>query len=128
MPWSRSATRFAARRLIAGSLLLAGGCSSWRVQPVSPAQLVAERHPSQVRVQRQDGTRVVLRQPAVRGDSLVSQRAGDSTGVYVRDISAAAVRRFDPVATVGLVAGIFAVAAIACAAACEFGPDFSFAP
>ena len=55
-------------------LLLAIGCTRWQVQPLGPAQLVEERHPAQVRLERADGSRLVLRAPAVRSDSLISQR------------------------------------------------------
>jgi hypothetical protein len=95
------------------------------VQSVSPSALVTGLHPSSVRVRRQDGARLVVRQPAVRGDSVVSQVAGDSSGVPLGDISAIELRQLDLLATGGLVA-LIAVPFVACAAgACDFGPKFS---
>lgn len=107
-------------------LLWTTACSSWHVQSVSPAQLVADAHPSRVRVQRSDGSRVVLQRPVVRGDSLAGQGAGDSVAISFTDIGAVETRRFDVAKTGGLVAVLFLVPAIACAATCEFGPGFSF--
>jgi hypothetical protein len=112
------------RRRSAAALVLAtlGGCSSWQVQPVAPAELVSGSSPSQVRVQLHDGRRMVLRRPAVRADSLVS--AVDETGVGMAEIDSIALRRFSAPRTVGLTALIFGVPALLCAASCEFGPGF----
>ena len=59
-------------RLIATVLLLAylPACSSWRSETVSPQSLIESRHPTQLRVSRTDGTRHILHQPSVAGDTL----------------------------------------------------------
>jgi hypothetical protein len=114
------------RRRAGATLLLAllGACNSWQVQPVAPADLIGRSSPSQVRIQLHDGRRVVLRQPALRADSLVSGSGGDGSAVAVAEIDNIAVRRFDAPRTVGLTALVVAVPVILCAAACQF-PDFA---
>ena len=99
------------------------GCSSWRVQPVSPSALIEERHPPKVQVRHADGTRRVLRKPTVEGDSLVSVAGRkDTVRVALADVSAVAVRKFSPLKTFGLTAlivgGFFG---LACVMACGFG-------
>ncbi len=51
-------------------LLVAGGCSAWRVEPVPPAQFVREQKPEVVQVIREDGTKVEFYTPSLVGDSL----------------------------------------------------------
>jgi hypothetical protein len=105
------------------AVVLSAACSTWRVQPVGPEQLIAERRPAEVRLSRADGSRLVLYRPIVRNDSVVGQAARDSAGVPVSDVSAVAVRRGDALKTVGLVVLVTgAAAAIACAAGgCDYG-------
>jgi len=50
------------------------GCTAWRVEPLSPADVVERQQPSEVRVQHADGRREVLYKPEVRGDSLLGRR------------------------------------------------------
>jgi ABC-type Fe3+-hydroxamate transport system substrate-binding protein len=65
--------------LVAGSFSACVGSSlkSWRVQPPPPATVVTEQHPKRIRVSRTDNTRIVLRNPAVIGDSLVALDAAN---------------------------------------------------
>ena len=54
-------------------ILMAGqisGCTAWRLETVSPAEVIARDKPSAVRVQYADEQQEVLYQPEVRGDSL----------------------------------------------------------
>ena len=49
----------------------AGACTSWQAVDVSPEQLLTEKHPDEIRVTRQDGSRVELVAPQAVGDTLV---------------------------------------------------------
>jgi len=46
-------------------------CTSWRVETLSPADVINQRAPDAVRVQRADGRREVWYQPQIHGDTLV---------------------------------------------------------
>lgn len=122
------------RRLTAHSWLLAGvlvsplllSCTSWRLQQISPAQLISEKQPSKIRVTRSDGTRIVLTQPRLSGDSLIGSaigyvsvvppeggaRVGVSTaeplGIPLADVAGVSVRRTNAWLTSLLVLGVFA--------------------
>jgi hypothetical protein len=96
------------------------GCSSWRVEQVSPAQLLSERGPVPVRIVRSDGSRLVLEQPKVSGDSLSGFSDGRRRAVPLRDVNSVATRHGDVGKSVlvglGIVGGAFAIAAIGYAA------------
>ena len=110
-------------------LVLLTACSSWRVQPVAPVQLITAEQPAQVRVQRADGQQLVLKRRLIRGDTIWGQTTADSAGVPLTEISAIAVRRPDWLKTTGLVVLTTGAAfGVACAVGCDFGPDFSFDP
>ena len=106
-------------------LMSASGCTSWRVQDVEPAALVRDQAPKQVRITRVDGTRAVVRQPEVAGDSIRGMAPADSarglaggpTSVALADVRQIAVRKTDPLKTAGLVVvGAFVAVLIGCAA------------
>jgi hypothetical protein len=82
------------------------GCTSWRVQPVSPEQLLNDEHPKAVRVQRPDSSRVILDSPRLVGDSLLGTTHGRPAGVAVADITGIAVRRSNTLKTAGAIVGI----------------------
>src|SRR5438045_7285411 len=46
-------------------------CTSWRVETLSPADVINQRAPDAVRVERADGRREVWYQPQIHGDTLV---------------------------------------------------------
>lgn len=54
------------------------GCTGWRVEDLSPADVVERQQPSELRVEHADGRHEVLYAPEVRGDSLLGRR--DSRG------------------------------------------------
>ena len=89
-------------------------CTSWRVQPVSPAQLLDEERPERVRVQRSDRSRVVLNAPQLVPDSLVGTSRGERTSLPLADIAQIEVRRGSTGKTIGLVLGLTAVTAVVC--------------
>ena len=103
-------------------------CMSWQAQPVTPEQAVssqwwestwlAERaNHSPVRVQRIDGSRVVLDTPSIGTDSLLGSMKGKRAGVPLAEVSQLAVRQFSPVKTAGVVFGLAVGAFVVFAAA-----------
>jgi hypothetical protein len=98
----------ALRRLVVVLLLLTGACTSWHVETLPPAQLVAEQEPDQVRVRLVDRQRFVLRMPAVLGDSLVGTQDGGTRSVALAEVNEIAVRRGNTLKSIGLVVGVVA--------------------
>lgn len=100
-------------------------CTSWQVQTVSPEQVIATQNPPAVRVQRLDGSRVVVDSPRIGGDSLVGATGGKPTGVPLADIYQLAIRHDDGAKSVGLVlvvaAGAFLILVGMVAIACSGG-------
>ena len=78
-------------------------CTSWQVQTVAPEQVVTDQHPSAVRVQLLDGSRVVLDSPRIEGDSLLGATAGRETGVPLAAVHNLAVKRGSAAKSIGLV-------------------------
>jgi hypothetical protein len=114
------AIRIAASLSVMGQI---GGCTSWRVHPLAPVELVNRDRPGEIQLRQHDGKRVVLKRPTVEGDSLVGVHQRDTTRVAVADVKVAAVRRFDWLETFGVVAiSTGALFGLACAMACGFGP------
>jgi len=97
-------------RRLAGTLLLLliylSGCTSWHVQNVAPAQVIADRHPTAVRVTRADQSRVVLQNPTVVGDTLVgapdSARAAVERRIALSEVQKIEVQQGDAGKTIGL--------------------------
>ena len=126
----------AARRPAATLLLVLFGassaCNTWRVQPVAPEELWrAPSPPSSVRLRLEDSTWIVLKRPYITHDSVSGTLNGAPSTVPLSRVTQVGVRGFSPGKTVGLVAigvaGLFAVAAAACASGC--GPSFDgFSP
>jgi hypothetical protein len=116
------------RRAGLAALLLLAACNSWRVQPITPVELVSGRHPAQVRLRGHDGRQLVVRRPFVRGDSVLGVARRDTTGLPVTEIRTVAIRRFDWLKTTGLIVLTSgATLGLACAMACGFG-TVGFAP
>jgi hypothetical protein len=95
-------------------LCYASGCTSWQVQQIAPAQLVADRHPSTVRVTRADHSRLVLQQPAIVADTLVgaeaSGRPAGEARIAVSDVQRIEVRHVSAGRTIGLALAVPVVA------------------
>ncbi|MGN6390841.1 MAG: hypothetical protein ACTHM9_01150 [Gemmatimonadales bacterium] len=107
-----------------GVALLAA-CHTWRTQPVSPADVLATS-PSEVRLHLHDGRRVVVRRPALRADTVVSQLPNDTVAMALTEVDSAALRKGDTAKTMGLVLLIVGVPALLCAVGCEV-PDYGIA-
>jgi SAM-dependent methyltransferase len=127
LPWAavpelrleRQALLWKSRRKAVSVALLLGlsnlsGCTSWQEKEVAPAQLVADQHPSTVRVTRADQSRVVLQQPTIGGDTLVGMvaagRPRGETRIALADVKRIEVRHFSAGRTIGLAAAVPAVA------------------
>ena len=111
------------RRAGVTGLVLAAWCSSacthWKVQSAFPEQVVS-RHPQRVRVTRKDGSRIVLRRPAIVGDTVYGAPRDGRTAagsphpaVALTDVSEVAVRRVNVAQTTTLALGTLALAAFA---------------
>ena len=87
-------------------------CTSWRLETVSPRELVDNRHPAVVRVERADGRREVLYRPQVQGDTLVGARHWESKSpdraVPLTDIKQLATQHVSTGRTAGLTLGLSA--------------------
>ena len=116
------------------TMVLTGCVTTWEPQPVTPARLLETTGETEVRVTLSSGTKVVLRDPGVEGDSLVGwlKPSFDATGSPVRqafalgDVRDVAVRKndFGPNVILGVVAGtalFFVTARSAYAIACATG-------
>lgn len=103
------------RRPIACTLLVAfvAGCTTWRVQTLTPAQVIDRLHPTSVRVTTADSSEFVLEQPEMAGgDSLVGYQNGVPSSIVISDVTQVATRGFSSGKTVGLVAGIVVVGGV----------------
>ena len=83
-------------------------CQSWHNERLAPDAVLATRQPAQLRVTRADGSRIVIEQPALVGDTLVGSGRGhhrrEEERVALADVREVATRRFDAGETIGLAA------------------------
>lgn len=106
-------------RVVAAVLLLAylPACSSWRVQNLSPQALIEAEHPAQVRVSRPDGTKQVLHQPSIAGDTL--RGSAQEPAIPLGDVQTVETRHGDTGKSLLLVGGILVGAMFAGAIVCS---------
>jgi len=105
-------------------------CSSWRMVGPTPAEYVQNQRPGEIQVTRTDGSQVILRAPALLGDTLVGTVGGglvrgDTThqiSISLRDVWNVEVRRFSFGKAFGLFMGVAFVATIICAAGDQPAP------
>ena len=99
--------------LMAGQI---GGCTAWRLETVSPAEVIARAKPSVVRVQYADAEPEVLYQPEVRGDSLLGRSEPDARqadrSIALADVTSVATRHVSEGRTTGLVLGLVGIGAV----------------
>ena len=94
------------------------GCTSWHVESLPPAELIAQRHPYRLRVQDEVGKRVMIYGPEVRGDSLVGRPSAGSTGsraVPLATVRSVATSHFSAGGTLALLLGVGVLAVVALA-------------
>jgi hypothetical protein len=65
-------------------VLNVSGCGTWRTAGAGPRQVIEEEAPSVVRVTRLDGTQVIVRSPAIQGDSIRGRE--ESMAVALTDV------------------------------------------
>jgi hypothetical protein len=72
------------RGILSGLLAVStlSACTSWHTQPL--AEVIAKPQSHDVRVDRADGTRLVIVKPQATADSLVGTSGGKPAGVAVR--------------------------------------------
>ncbi len=100
------------RRAIAALLLLLylPACTSWQVGKTSPEQLFEDDPPDKVRVTLTDDSRVELRAPEIRANSLVGTvKGGDTVSIALSEVQKVEVRESDSLKGFGLTLGIIAV-------------------
>ena len=105
-------------RFCLATVLLSGclaACSSWHIENTSPEQLVGEDSTRRVRITRQDGERLTIDQPRLRGDTLYgtpsrvrSSPANQPVAIPLADVREIAVPQRDAGKTIGLILGITA--------------------
>ncbi len=102
--------RFSASRLIHQVMLpvtlvaFMSACHKWST--VEPGQPFAEEGTEEVRITQTHGQRVVLKESAVVGDSVVGLVDGDTASIALSEVDKIQVRKTDVAGTVGLVVGI----------------------
>ncbi len=100
------------RRLLSILLLACyvSACSTWRVQPVTPQRLLAEKRPPVIWVTRSAGGGVLLETPFIRNDSLVGWERSKlrNVGIPLAEVARIEIREHDSEKTVYLVLGIVA--------------------
>ena len=102
------------KRVLA-SILMAShlvGCTSWRLQSVTPQQVISERHPERLRVTRADNTTVVLSNPQLERESLVGSTAAGRTAVPLADVKQVEMQQTNGGKTALLVVGIAGLVAL----------------
>ena len=115
-------TNTRARLLTAGMLLLAtlsASCTSWRVQSVTPRELLAREHPSSVRIRETGGAVYVLASPQVQGDSLSGFVKHAPRRISLLMVENVAVRKFNLLKTgfwtlVVPVGGLYGLIGVGC--------------
>ena len=98
-----------ARQLIATLLIaLLTGCHIWQPTTVSPRTVILEELPSGVRFRLPDGDTMIVMDPLMRNDSILSTEAG-TVPIALQDVSGLEVRRFSTRKTIVFAAGILGV-------------------
>lgn len=83
------------------------GCTSWRVQRITPQEVIAMHRPPMAWVTRANRWTFLLHAPAVRNDSLVGWNQGAGmVAMPLAEVTQMSVRRPDGTKTAGLVVGI----------------------
>ncbi len=94
-------------------VLYLGACTGWQVQPVAPAQFVADEQPSQIRVTTADTHTLVLKNPIVRNDSILGRASGQMKGAPLGEVRQVETLKIQVDRTVMLVVGFAAAIGMA---------------
>lgn len=107
-------------RLTALLLLVAyvPACHSWRSEAATPQAVIEAKRPDQIRIIRTDGTRQVLHQPAVVGDTL--RGTSREPPIPLSDVQTLQTRHEEGGKSIllglGVIGGVVVVAGIVCRA------------
>ncbi len=114
--------------------LFLSACTSYVTMDRPFEQSFAQQEPGHLRVTLNDGSRLVVRHPRIKADSLVGFAEDswdkrervytDSVRVAFAEISGVEVKRTDALKSLGVPLGLFAILFVA---ACAGGGDGSFA-
>jgi hypothetical protein len=93
----------------------ATGCTTWRTQPRPVEAVVPERNPPSVRIELQDGSRMVVTNPAIDGAFLigVGKPGGERVRLNVSQIKTIWIRELDKKRTAILASGLVVVGTVA---------------
>ena len=94
-------------------LLASAACTSWHTQSLSPAQVIAEKHPDQMRVILADSSKMVMRNPAISRNRLEGVAAYAPRSIALADVARVELRGFSIWRTLGLIQLIGLVATAA---------------
>ena len=101
-----------------GALAILGcelvGCTTWKMQNLSPQDAINQRRPYQVRLTRPDSSTLVLFRPQIVGDSLIGEpvdpdytrQPRQRVALPLSDIQSLALRRPDATRTTLLLVGV----------------------
>lgn len=133
MRWRKRSPTGRQLAALAQLALFLPACTSWRVEPVAPADLIATK-PYLVRLTLPDSSRLTLTDPVIRGDTLygyrenADPRAGRPDAVPVAQVREVAVRRPDPTKTtlfgVGVLVAAFSALCLADSFVCASDESF----
>ena len=90
--------------------MYSSACTSWHVVGLTPAEYLQTHRPHEVLLTRTDSSRMSLRTPVLRGDTLLGTVGGGLTlgdtahhvTIPLTEVQTMAVRKFSPGKTVGL--------------------------
>ena len=119
------------RGLLSGVLLLANvcaACTSWRVQSVTPEELLARDPPSSIQVREHSGTVYTLASPHIEGDSLAGYVKFVPRRISMLVVDKVAIREFNTLKTAWWAVGfpILAVGALVGLACVGGGCNMNF--
>lgn len=101
--------------LLLASIVSAPGCTSWRIQERSLQAVFPEKHPPAVRIELQDGTRMVVTSPDLEESDLVGfgKPGGERVRLGLSQIKTLWIRELDKKRTTILVGGLAVAGTIA---------------
>ncbi len=91
---------------------LLGACSMWVPTTTPLPTLVAEQHPSKVRLGLQDGTHADIKWPVMVGDSMVGSDSTAVQPVRVREVATVKLQEFSLIKTIVLAITVPAAALV----------------
>ena len=80
--------------LVAALFLLPTACTTWQAVPASPAAVISEQRPDEVRLTLGTSERRSLLAPTVEGDSIFGEGEFGRVGVPITDVESVEVQRF----------------------------------